>query len=122
MESWLEEEQLAEALPKVEFYYGDSLITYREPFRFLHFFFRKGAHLGVYGVLGFLTIRALWALMWKKEIPFSLAYVGLVASVDELNQYFMDSRSGMYQDVLLDLAGGLLGILMFRLIVGRQKE
>ena len=83
----------------------------------MHFFLRKLAHLTEYGVLAWLLYRArgqtqtVWNLNWAK---FALAGVLVVAVIDELHQHFVPTRGGSPVDVLIDLAGGVLGLLIVR--------
>ncbi len=83
-----------------------------------HFFIRKGGHVFGYGLLSFFLFRAWretlavgaafrnprWTLRWS-----SIAVVGtaLVASLDEWHQSFIPSRTGRWQDVVLDTCAGV---------------
>lgn len=84
-----------------------------------HGFIRKLAHPTVYAGLAFFAFRVF--SLSSKEVfrkfwfAFSLLLVLTVASLDELNQSRLASRTGSPFDVLLDTAGGLimLGALYF---------
>ena len=75
---------------------------------------RKGAHVLEYAVLGFLTRGTLVAR--REERGRAVMPVGLLAAlvpvVDECIQLVVPGRSGMVQDVLIDLAGMCLGVLV----------
>lgn len=79
-------------------------------FEFLNYAVRKGAHLGVYGVLTFLWFRSLWTvrdrflrcLVWS--VVLSIAY----GALDEYHQSFVPSRLGIWTDVVWDGAGAVL--------------
>lgn len=125
MASLISEQQLQEYLPEVEFNYGESFITYKKPFQFGQFFIRKSVHVFVYAVLALLTLRCLVnnttglngkRLLWYTLVSF--AFITGVASVDELIQSFNFDRSGMIQDVFLDMFGGMIGIAIYRVILG----
>ena len=88
-----------------------------DPFRFehWHFYIRKGGHVFGYAMLSFLLFRAgratlpvegnaKWTLRWA-----NIAVLGtiLVASLDEWHQSFLPSRTGRWQDVVLDTCAGL---------------
>ena len=86
-----------------------------ERFEPWHFYIRKGGHVFGYGMLSFLLFRAWretlpamdaakWELRWSV-----LAVLGtaLVASLDEWHQSFIPSRTGQWQDVVLDTCAGI---------------
>jgi len=87
-----------------------------------HFYIRKSGHVIGYAMLSFLLFRAWratlratsnaqWTLRWA-----AIAIVGtaLVASLDEWHQSFIPSRSGRWQDVVLDTCAGIAAqILIF---------
>ena len=79
---------------------------------------RKCAHLTEYAVLALLLWRALHkapgpdASAWRwPEAGLALALVALYAASDEFHQTFVPSRQGCVSDVLLDAAGGALGLV-----------
>lgn len=80
-----------------------------------HFFIRKGGHVFGYGLLSILLFRA-----WRETLPqlgdpkwtfrwANIAVLGtaLVASLDEWHQSFLPSRTGRWQDVVLDTCAGI---------------
>jgi VanZ family protein len=84
-------------------------------FEIWHFYMRKGGHVFGYGLLSILLFRAWretlpaatgarWALRWA-----NIAVLGtlLVASLDEWHQSFIPSRTGRWQDVVLDTIAGI---------------
>jgi len=81
----------------------------------IHFFLRKGAHVGGYGVLAFLTLLALLAstraAALRLTLP-ALAWVLAVAVSDELHQASSLARTGSAWDVALDLSGGILALAL----------
>jgi VanZ family protein len=109
------EDQLRALLPPIEFQYGSSLISSQEPYRFVQFFIRKGTHVVVYGVLGLLVLRLAIHLAGTrlKAILYTLYLVGAVAYLDEYNQGLNPNRTGSFNDVVLDMAGALLGIAIY---------
>ncbi len=97
--------------PLLHFLFGLSHASF-EP---VHFFIRKGGHVFGYGLLSILLFRAWretlphvsaaqWALRWA-----NLAVLGtaLVASLDEWHQSFLPSRTGRWQDVVLDTCAAI---------------
>ena len=87
-----------------------------------HFLIRKTGHVVGYGTLSILLFRA-----WRATLPAmsdvrwtprwaTIAILGtaLVASLDEWHQSFIPSRTGRWQDVVLDTCAGIAAqILIF---------
>jgi hypothetical protein len=84
-------------------------------FEYWHFYIRKGGHVVGYGILSFLLFRAWratlpsanragWMLRWS-----AIAVLGtaIVASLDEWHQSFIPSRTGRWEDVVLDTCAGI---------------
>lgn len=84
----------------------------------LNFIVRKGAHFGVYLVLGVLVANGLISCNRSKvsTILLSLLICVLYAISDEFHQLFIPGRSGEVRDVLLDSAGALVGIVLINVI------
>jgi VanZ family protein len=86
-----------------------------EGFDELHFYIRKGGHVVGYAILSILLFRAWratlpgagnakWTLRWAN---IALLGTALVASLDEWHQSFIPSRTGRWQDVVLDTTAAL---------------
>lgn len=105
--------ELSRLLPDVTINYGEKHIRAKQsPFAFVEFVIRKGAHLTIYALLaacGHLALRP-YRLSAGSVLLIVMASVLTVAAVDEWNQTFRAYRTGMYQDVILDAAGGMIGI------------
>jgi VanZ family protein len=90
-----------------------------------HGYIRKLAHVTVYAILAFWASRAFASSSQKilRQFWFACAFVVvlLVASTDETNQSFLDSRTGSIYDVLLDASGGLAMITVFYLVMKRRE-
>ena len=85
-----------------------------EHFQAWHFYIRKGGHVVGYAILSILLFRAWratlpamndtrWTLRWA---TFALLGTAFVASLDEWHQSFIPSRTGRWQDVVLDACAG----------------
>ena len=98
-------------------------------FEVWHFFIRKSGHVVGYAVLSALLFRA-----WRATLPAmsdvkwtprwaTIAILGtaLVASLDEWHQSFIPSRTGRWQDVVLDTCAGL-GAQLLILVWTRRKK
>ena len=76
---------------------------------------RKLAHMFEYAWGGglvaayFLTFSPYF---WRRNISATLI-ITLVAILDELHQHFIPGRNGVWYDVLIDVAGCILGIFIF---------
>jgi VanZ family protein len=83
----------------------------------LNFFMRKGAHLTEYGILSALTFRALrgenrsWNARWAIV---AIVFATFIASIDEIHQSFVPSRTGTWHDVVLDAAGATIAQILIR--------
>jgi VanZ family protein len=103
--------------PLIHFLFGVNYAHF-EPW---NFFLRKSGHVFGYGLLSILLFRA-----WRETLPAfghprwtvrwaNLAVLGtaLVASLDEWHQSFLPSRTGRWQDVVLDSSAGIIVQLLW---------
>jgi VanZ family protein len=88
----------------------------------LHHLFRKSCHVAEYAVLALLFWRAIHftknnlpAWSWPK-VGGALLLVFLYASTDEFHQSFVPTRTALFSDVLIDTAGGALGLSILWLV------
>jgi VanZ family protein len=88
---------------------------------------RKLGHFCGYGTLGVLFRRAWYVTLqrsWegpRSRLPFSASVLAVicifcVACLDEMHQRFLVGRTSSFYDVLLDTAGAILFIRVFRWI------
>ena len=82
-------------------------------------FIRKTAHFLLYFFLGYLCFSAISALTNKYAKSFGLAWscCFIYAVLDELHQKFVPGRTPLFKDVIIDSAGGLIGIIFGFLII-----
>src|SRR5204863_7440178 len=78
---------------------------------------RKSAHLTEYAVLAALLYRALV----KRWIVIAFVISALYAALDEFHQSFVASRTGTAYDVMIDCAGAMIGLAIYRLINRESK-
>ena len=79
---------------------------------------RKAAHMSEYAVLALLIFQALTAFDRKKNRGcMALGITAAYAATDEFHQLFVPGRSGQLKDVLIDTAGGALGLVLLALIL-----
>ncbi|MEK0315282.1 VanZ family protein [Cohnella sp. 56] len=95
----------------------------RDPYHFIEFVFRKGAHLFMYGILGAILFLQLRRRIYSLYVRTLLTLMGgaLVAFVDEWNQKRSAGRFSTIDDVLIDVTGAAAGILIM-LAVNSTKE
>ncbi|MBP5245039.1 MAG: VanZ family protein [Clostridia bacterium] len=80
---------------------------------------RKAAHFILFMLLGLFFCLALSSFLSKHNVftfLISLAFCALYAGIDEFHQLFVEGRGAEFLDVLIDVAGALLGILIATLI------
>jgi VanZ family protein len=101
----------------------ESVATNMEPF------IRKLAHMSEYaiGAMLFLGFCMTYPKMEpKKRYLFSELCIILYAATDEFHQLFISGRNGSIVDVLIDAAGGLVGMLILwfttKLILGMEYK
>ena len=92
--------------------YSDKLI----------FIIRKCAHVSEFFILGILVINLISKYNVKYSYLISFIICVLYASIDEFHQLFVPGRSGQVTDVLIDLIGVVLGLLLVFLIRCFRKE
>ena len=124
IDNHINQEQVQQKLQDVKVSYaGKEVSVYTVGVSgFIEFLIRKGAHLTEYFILGFLVYRALNTKSWKKYWVFitALFLVNLYAASDEFHQVFTYNRTPHIADVILDSAGGLIGITIALLFYFRK--
>ena len=71
----------------------------------------KVAHLGLYGVLGFLVARALLLPRRRVVMVAALAWITVFAMLDEVHQHWIPGRDASIADWAADVLGATLGLL-----------
>lgn len=81
----------------------------------IEFFVRKAAHFSEYALVGFLEfgLAICYIKRTGARIPLTVSVVFLSGFLDELHQYFVPGRWCSLTDVLIDTAGGCMGMLVF---------
>lgn len=83
----------------------------------LSFFIRKGAHMFLFFVLAILIWFAMTSLIKKRPMRTfcTILPCTALAALDEFHQTLVPGRSGELRDVLVDLSGSLIAMLLFAL-------
>jgi len=80
-------------------------------------FVRKTAHVTEYAILAGVLLRAVRehcrGIFWQTGIV--LVVAGAFAALDEFHQSFVASRTGSPRDVMIDICGAVVGLILFRL-------
>ena len=88
-----------------------------ESLNLTHFLVRKAAHLTEYAILGWLAARAFSGssreLLRNRWFIAGLLLIVSHALLDEYHQSFVPSRTGSLYDSGIDIAGGLVGLVVF---------
>jgi VanZ family protein len=122
-EKWVED-----SFQKLKFEYADYHVSVEQlgAASFIEFFIRKGAHFGIFFLLGFFACRAIMNTLLKgrKGSSFfsSFLFIVLYAASDELHQHFTGDRTPLIHDVLLDSFGGLVGIAFYLIVVEVKRK
>ncbi|PAQ13852.1 VanZ family protein [Bacillaceae bacterium SAOS 7] len=110
-------EPFADLLGRLELFYAGTVISVESIgyYYFIEFFIRKFAHLFLFGCLAATLFGILVA--WRpnevwKSIVWAFIGTGLYAAADEFHQMLTGGRSPRVTDVLLDLTGGLIALLI----------
>ena len=84
---------------------------------------RKIAHATEYCILSILIIIALTksGLKEKKAIIISLLISIIYACSDEYHQTFINGRTGQFNDVLIDMLGFIIGLIIYTIIEKKLK-
>lgn len=89
---------------------------------------RKAAHVTEYAMLVWLWWRALWRPVRHDVRPWSWRVAGLAllavvlyAATDEWHQSFVPNRTGALRDVMIDTAGGCVGLGVLWLLHRRRR-
>lgn len=82
---------------------------------FIQLLIRKCAHLTEYAILATLLCRAFSSGrrdFWRAAVA-AFAIAAVYAGLDEFHQSFIPSRTGAFQDVMIDCGGAILGLVLY---------
>lgn len=92
----------------------------------VHFLTRKAGHFTEYAVLAFLTRRAFitssHAFLQRNWFQLGLLLVVTYGLLDEFHQSFVPSRTASVYDSVIDIAGGLTVLLIYRFYGKNPRE
>lgn len=98
-------------------YWGKTIsVETRGYYYFIEFLVRKGLHFTGYGFISILFYLMYRKFKLKLAIIYALLSTFIVASLDEFRQTFVDGRTGIFDDVILDTSGAITFIIVFKII------
>ncbi len=94
---------------------------------------RKAAHMSEYALLGILVFAAATPtgreqgqktkiIISHRRYIIAISTVFIYACTDEFHQLFVPGRSGQFTDVLIDTAGGLIGLVCILILTACRKD
>lgn len=84
---------------------------------------RKTAHATEYAILAMLIFAAISGMYDNiKHNLISLGFTTAYAVSDEIHQYFVPGRACMLTDVMIDLSGALVGLILVSLVKKRPYK
>jgi len=90
----------------------------------VQFFMRKLAHVSEYAILAVLLYRAFvhTALKGRRALSASLVllFCAAYAATDEFHQSFVPSRTASLRDVMIDICGAMLAVILYWSIATRR--
>ncbi|SFE49629.1 VanZ family protein [Alteribacillus iranensis] len=109
-------EWVEHALGSISFTYSTGTVSIEEKGTagFIEFFIRKGTHFVVYGLMMIGSYLALipYRINFVWKIITSYLFITLFAVIDELRHFYHPDRTGLWQDIVLDMTGGLFAVLV----------
>ncbi|UVI31616.1 VanZ family protein [Paenibacillus spongiae] len=101
--------------PDIHITYMDTVYSpWHDPYRFIEFLFRKSAHLFMYAslaVIAFAMVYKFSRRLWLSAL-LPIVIAAAVAAADEWNQSLSSERTSSIYDVLIDVTGASLGIVV----------
>ncbi len=91
----------------------------------IHFALRKLGHLTEYGILAALLWRALrsgFVRQFWKPASAALLLAAFYAGLDEFHQSFIPTRTASERDVMIDVCGALVGVVLCLMFMRRRSE
>lgn len=79
-------------------------------------FFRKNMHFLEFAVLGLLVLNVMKQYNIKHGYKLSVIFSALYAALDEVHQMYVESRTPLFTDALLDTCGAALALFIFYIV------
>lgn len=113
----LDDRPLEDFLSQLQFHYWgmDISVETRGYYYFVEFLIRKSLHFFGFGCISILFLMLYRKLRWPLPTILAILTTFIVASLDEFRQTFVDGRTGIFDDVLLDTAGAITLIFLYKI-------
>jgi VanZ family protein len=124
LQTLLADEPFKEQLSKIELTYWNETISVetRGYHYFIEFLIRKFSHFAGYGIVGIIFCLLFIRLKWRFAPFLAIASVFVVACIDETIQYYTPGRTGIFDDVIIDVCGATLFVSIFWLLYILSKK
>lgn len=93
-------------------FFMPSVLNNPERLKLFHLVLRKCAHFTEFMILGVLARNAIQYMEFHYKGICAMAFCVSIAAIDETLQLFVSGRAGRVQDVLIDSAGAVMGIVL----------
>ncbi|MFT8477945.1 MAG: VanZ family protein [Liquorilactobacillus sp.] len=124
LEKYLRAEPFKNNLSGISFNYATEKISIAKVgyFKFVEFFLRKGAHFFFYFLMGTFFYLGLKKRLKSIWLTIGIAFLSTVgyAALDEFHEMITGGRTPLFQDVMLDGVGAIVGILCVGLFFGKR--
>jgi VanZ family protein len=105
----------------------------QETWETIHWRIRKGGHFIGYGMVSLLFFRSWYTTVrvkieasrtgyWRRAAGLAMAATIIIATCDEMHQFFIPNRTGSPRDVLIDTCGGLFAQLILAAVYFSRRE
>lgn len=112
----LKNQPFYDLLSKIEVtYWGRTIsVETRGYYYFVEFLIRKAFHFIGYGVIAVLLYFMFRKLQWPFKATLSCTAAFFIAFLDEYHQTFVEGRTGVFADVLIDTAGAITFLFLLK--------
>ncbi len=83
---------------------------------------RKSAHVAAFLILAVLMFLLIESIMGKKKIFYPILFTVLCAASDEFHQSLVPGRGPSINDVGIDSAGAIIGVMLIWLFLSRLRK
>lgn len=122
----LKTEPFSQQLQTISFQYAGKEISLAASgyFSFVEFFIRKGAHFGMYFLMGGSLFLGLVPRIKSLILTAIIAWLAATgyAGTDEFHQMLTGGRTPLFQDVMLDAAGAGTAIVLCLIVKAWKKR
>ncbi|MEG0384901.1 MAG: VanZ family protein [Solibacillus sp.] len=119
----LKDKPLEGALSTLEIPYWGTIISIesRGYFYFIEFLIRKATHFIGYGILAVIFYFLYLKLKWRFPSIVAFVTIFIIACLDEYRQSRIPGRTGIFDDVLIDVAGALFFLLFVKVMITLKR-